>query len=58
MPKSDRAKAAEVISQALIDSEGRWREWGTITVARKAIRALLAADYQIVLADHSDGGGA
>ena len=48
MPKSDRSKVAEAISQHLANTEGRWRGWGTITIGRAAINALEDAGYRVI----------
>lgn len=55
MPKGDRTKAAEVVELALTDTDGRWRNWGTWTIARRAIKALADAGYTITPPAQSDG---
>ena len=57
MAKSDRAKAVEAVERAIIESEGRWREWGALSVARLAVGALMAADFEVKPRRHSDGTG-
>lgn len=53
VPKSDRTKATEAISDALVATEGRWRNWGTLTVARQAMNALFDAGFVV---QRIDGG--
>lgn len=55
MAKGDRTKAAEVVSLALTDTDGRWRNWGTWTIARRAIKALADEGWTLTPPAHRDG---
>jgi hypothetical protein len=47
-PSRDRSIALEAGVQALVITDGRWRNWGALTIVRTIVKGMEAAGYKIV----------